>query len=85
MGDFLRWLIGDITKEEMDVMVENGLEPKDVNKYISTKARVWFMSYVNTVVDWLLFPMDVGFEYSKGNWHNILHMNEEELKKRIWN
>lgn len=39
MGDFIRWFIKDIASEEMDTMVENGLEPKDVNKYISTKVR----------------------------------------------
>ncbi len=47
MGDFLRWLVNDIAKEEMDVMSENGLEPKDVNKHISTKARQWFMAYLD--------------------------------------
>lgn len=42
MGDFLRWFINDIASEEMDTMVENKLEPKDVNKYISTRAREMF-------------------------------------------
>ena len=42
MGDFIRWFIKDIASEEMDTMVENGLEPKDVNKYISTKVRGMF-------------------------------------------
>jgi hypothetical protein len=26
--------VTDITKEEMDTMVENKIEPKDVNKYV---------------------------------------------------
>jgi len=42
MGDFIRWFIKDITAEELDTMLENGLEPKDVNKYISTKVREMF-------------------------------------------
>jgi len=42
MGDFIRWFVKDITLEEMDTMVKNGLEPKDVNKYISTKVREMF-------------------------------------------
>ena len=42
MGDFIRWFVKDIASEEMDTMVENGLEPKDVNKYISTKVREMF-------------------------------------------
>jgi len=35
-------LIDGTYAEEMDTMVENGLEPKDVNKYISTKVREMF-------------------------------------------
>ena len=42
MGDFLRWIIKDITSEESDTMSENSLEPKDVNKYISFRAREMF-------------------------------------------
>lgn len=43
MGDFLRWVISDIMREEIDTMKVNKLEPKDVNKFISAKARTWFM------------------------------------------
>lgn len=50
MGDFLRWIVNDISREEGDTMVENKLEPKDVNKYLSTKARVWFMKYLDDLV-----------------------------------
>ena len=42
MGDLILWFIKDVVSEEMDTMVENGLEPKDVNKYISTKVREMF-------------------------------------------
>lgn len=42
MGDLIRWVVKDIASEEMDTMVENNLEPKDVNKYISTKTREMF-------------------------------------------
>ena len=47
MGQFLRWITNDIVDEEMDVMTENNLEPKDVKKHISTKAREWFMNYLD--------------------------------------
>lgn len=47
MGDFLGWIIKDITSEEMDTMVANNLEPKDVNKYISNKAREMFFKAHN--------------------------------------
>lgn len=43
-GDFLRWIVQDIHKEEMDTMVENNLEPKDVNGKLSEKARNWFFT-----------------------------------------
>ena len=49
-GDFLRWMVSDIIKEESDVLVDNGLEPKQVNKYISDRSRKWFMNYINTGV-----------------------------------
>jgi len=42
MGDLIRWVVTDITKEESDTMVENGLEPKDVNSQISGKVREMF-------------------------------------------
>jgi|TARA_R110000851_G_scaffold56073_2_gene131178 hypothetical protein len=42
MGDFIRWFIKDITSEEMDTMLKNGLEPRDVNRHISAKVREMF-------------------------------------------
>ena len=42
MGDFIRWIVNDIISEEIDTMSSNGLEPKDVNKYISNKSREMF-------------------------------------------
>ena len=42
MGDLIRWFVKDVASEEMDTMLDNGLEPKDVNKYISTKVKEMF-------------------------------------------
>jgi hypothetical protein len=42
LGDVIRWVINDIIKEETDTMFENGLEPKEINKYVSTKVREMF-------------------------------------------
>lgn len=42
MGDLIRWVVNDILKEETDTLVKNGLEPKDVNKYVSAKVREMF-------------------------------------------
>lgn len=42
LGDVMRWINEDIIKEETDTLVANNLEPKDVNKYVSTKVREMF-------------------------------------------
>lgn len=42
MGNLIRWVVNDITSEELDTMSKNNLEPKDVNKYISNKTRQMF-------------------------------------------
>lgn len=44
---FLKWVYGDIVKEELDTMMANNIEPKEVGGYISNKARPWFMSRLN--------------------------------------
>jgi len=50
MGDLIRWVVKDIMSEETDTMSQNNLEPKDVNKYISTKIRELFITYLNEKV-----------------------------------
>ena len=42
LGDYLRMVINDVMKEEMDIISEAGLEPKDINKHISQVARDYF-------------------------------------------
>ena len=49
MGDVIRWVVNDVIKEEMDTMVENKIEPKEVNKYISSKVREMFFKLTITV------------------------------------
>lgn len=46
MGDLIRWVVNDILKEEMDTMVDNKIEPKDVNKYVSSRVREMFFKLV---------------------------------------
>jgi len=43
-GEFIRWILTDVIKEEIDTLVSNGLEPKEVNGAISKKAVKWFTS-----------------------------------------
>jgi hypothetical protein len=42
IGELMKWIVSDILKEEMDTMVANKLEPKDIGKYVSTKVREMF-------------------------------------------
>ena len=49
-GDYLRWVVNDVIKEETDTIVVNQLDPKKINSAISAKARVWFFSYLDKEV-----------------------------------
>lgn len=42
LGLFLKAVAADVLKEESDTLSNSGLCMKDVGKYISRKARVWF-------------------------------------------
>lgn len=44
LGQLIKWVVDDVIKEESDTMAKNGLEPKDVNKYVSTKVREMFLA-----------------------------------------
>ena len=46
-GDFLRWLVNDINKEEADTITANGLTPKEINGAISKQGRKWFFNKLN--------------------------------------
>ena len=47
MGDVISWFIKDVMNEEKYVMIESGLVPKEVNKYLSTEVRNWFSDFLN--------------------------------------
>lgn len=47
-GTFLKWVVSDILKEEQDSLAASGLEPKDVVKIISTTARKWYFSFLDS-------------------------------------
>lgn len=51
MGAFLKWVSQDVLKEEIDTIEENGLEWKDMHKPINTRARNYFLDYLNNNVD----------------------------------
>ncbi len=43
-GEFIKWVVGDILKEELDTLVESGLTTKDVTSQIATVARNFFLN-----------------------------------------
>jgi hypothetical protein len=47
MGDYLKLVMADVLKEEMDVLTEAGVEPKDIGKYVSDIAKKYFFSRQN--------------------------------------
>jgi hypothetical protein len=44
LGEFIKWVVGDATREELDTILESGLVVKEVGKAASTVARNWFLS-----------------------------------------
>lgn len=48
MGEFIRWVFNDIIKEESDVLLENGLNEKDIGRHVSNRSRSWFMDRLET-------------------------------------
>jgi len=43
-GEFLRWVVSDVIKEELDTLINNNIEPKEVTSAISVKARTWLLN-----------------------------------------
>lgn len=41
-GVYLSWVSGDVVKEELDTIVGNGFEVKEITKSVADKARKWF-------------------------------------------
>jgi hypothetical protein len=51
MGDFIKWVYGDVMKEETDTIVANQLDPKKLGGPIANKARQWFVARFNEGAD----------------------------------
>jgi len=49
-GAYLKWLYDDIMKEELDTILKNGFEPKEISKVISNKGRKWYFNYLDKLV-----------------------------------
>lgn len=42
LGEYIKLVMADVIKEDMDLLVEAGLGPKDIGKYVSEIARRYF-------------------------------------------
>lgn len=45
-GEFLRWVVNDVLKEERDTLDASGLDEKKVKSTIVSLARVWFLNNI---------------------------------------
>jgi hypothetical protein len=45
-GEFIKWVVGDVLKEELDTMSANGFTTKDVTPKIASTARQFFLAQV---------------------------------------
>lgn len=45
-GEFLRWIVTDVLKEETDTIVANQFDMKKVKNAVVSKARVWFLNKI---------------------------------------
>jgi hypothetical protein len=47
-GDFIKWVVGDVLKEEMDLIVASSLDKKELNPAMSNKAKEFFFAHLKT-------------------------------------
>lgn len=45
-GSFIKWINGDIVKEEIDLIIGSGFEIKEVMSPVSKKAKIWFFDKI---------------------------------------
>jgi hypothetical protein len=50
MGDFIRNVLADIVKEELETLNESGLEPKDINSKVAERCKNYFFAKQNEEV-----------------------------------
>jgi hypothetical protein len=47
-GDFIKWVVGDVLKEEMDLIIASMLDKKELNPAMSNKAKNFYMNYIKS-------------------------------------
>ena len=46
VGQFLRWIVTDVLKEESDTLEKSGLDDKKIKNAIVSKARIWYLNSI---------------------------------------
>jgi hypothetical protein len=47
MGDFIRWVYGDVIKEESDTIAASGFDVKKLGVPIANASRKWYVEKLN--------------------------------------
>jgi hypothetical protein len=47
-GDYIKWVVGDVLKEEMDLIIASCLDKKELNPAMSNKAKEFFFAHLKT-------------------------------------
>lgn len=47
IGDFIRWIHGDVVKEEADTLAASGIDVKKIGGPIATAAKRWYVERMN--------------------------------------
>ena len=45
-GEFLRWVVKDVLKEEEDTIIKSQFDVKKLNSAVSNAARMWFLNQI---------------------------------------
>jgi len=49
-GEIIKWVVSDVFAEEKDTLEDNGLQMKDVGKYLSNRVRQMFFDKLNAQI-----------------------------------
>lgn len=47
-GDYIKWVVGDVLKEELDVIAASGWPARDITSALSKGAREFYFKHLNT-------------------------------------
>jgi ferritin len=47
-GAYIKWVVGDVIKEEKDTIIASGFDVKEIMPHVSEKAKKFWMNYLNT-------------------------------------